>query len=104
MKLWTSDKIKLPEKEYLAFSEFLQRLANRVSVGYQRYGTIKPEAKYMSRLTEELKVYKKTGNMEQLLNIAVYAFLESYAPENKKFHFDANVDSATRSTFGGSRM
>lgn len=44
----------------------------------------------------ELKAYKKTGNEEHLLNIANYCHLESFAPENKKFHYDNTVDSVTR--------
>jgi hypothetical protein len=50
----------------------------------------------MHRLELELKEYKITGNNEHLLNVAVYCWLESMAPENKRFHFDATVDSATR--------
>lgn len=52
----------------------------------------------MSRLAKELAAYKKTGNMEQLINIANYAILEAMAPENPRFHFDAGVDSVTRKT------
>ena len=83
------------------FKAFLQQVVNRKCVGALRYGD-KPNRRkqYMSRLKKELEVYKKTGNFEQLLNIAVYAFLESAAPENRKFHFDATVESATRGEFG----
>lgn len=80
---------------------FLKRMANRLMVGAYRYGSPHSRKKYMSRLTEELKAYKRTGNEEHLLNIANYAWLESQAPENKKFHFDPNAPSATRSKFGG---
>ncbi len=79
------------------FRYFMQQVLNRRCVGALRYGD-KPQAKqrYMKRLSLELKAYKETGNIEQLLNIAVYAFLESVAPENKKSHFDPTVDSVTR--------
>ena len=50
----------------------------------------------MWRLGEELKAYKKTGNMEALFNIANYAWLESLAPENPKFHYDPTAKSNTR--------
>lgn len=55
----------------------------------------------MTRLSKELKAYRRSGNAEQLMNIAVYAFLESAAPENKLIHWDAAADSATRSEMGG---
>lgn len=80
--------------------EFLQRVANRFVVGGLRYGSPRKEKKYLSRLKEELKCYKKTGNNEHLLNVAVYCCLESIAPENKQFHFDPTVDSVTREKFG----
>ena len=86
--------------ELMAFKAFLQGQVNRELVGSLRYGKIQRRQRYLSRLTKELQVYKKTGNMEQLVNIAVYCFLESYAPENPKFHWDPTVDSATRGEFG----
>jgi len=55
----------------------------------------------MTRLSKELKAYRKDGNIEQLLNIAVYAFLESVAPENPKIHWNAAADSVTRGEMGG---
>lgn len=83
-------------REVSSFAKFLQMMSNRRAVGGERYGPIKVSAGYLTRLKKELKAYEKTGNMEQLLNIAVYAFLESYAPENPKFHFDNTVKSVTR--------
>lgn len=64
--------------------------------GHVRYGAPDRRKKYMTRLFLELKAYKKTGNVEQLYNIANYCILESIAPENKKFHFYALADSVTR--------
>lgn len=80
---------------------FLQLLTNRRVLGALRYGD-KPTKKqrYMSRMQKELDAYKETGNMENLLNIAVYCWLESEAPENKKFHFNPSIDSVTRREFG----
>lgn len=75
---------------------FLQLMTNRKQVGGLRYGPPAKKQKYLSRMKKELAAYEKTGNMEQLLNIAVYCFLESEAPENRKFHFDNTVDSVTR--------
>ena len=90
------DSLNVPASEMTAFSRFLQQMTNRRGVGYLRYGLVRHRQGYMSRLEKELAVYKCTGNREQLLNIAVYAFLESYAPENSKYHFDNTVKSATR--------
>jgi len=90
------DSIKMPPAEAAAFGKFLQYIANRRAVGSLRYGRIRTEQGYMTRLGKELATYKKSGNAEQLLNIAVYAFLESYAPENPKAHFDPTVESVSR--------
>lgn len=91
---------KLPPKESIEFQWFLQLMQNRRLVGGMRYGPINYRKKYMTRLKKEFKAYQETGNAEQLINIAVYAFLEFYAPENKKFHFDNKVDSVTRGEMG----
>ena len=84
----------------LSFGLFVQRMANRIQVGEIRYGSPKRRQRYMSRMMVEMEAYKKSGNMEHLLNIANYCWLEAEAPENKKFHFDAKVNSATRDRFG----
>jgi hypothetical protein len=90
------DSLNVPASEMSAFKKFLQQMTNRRGVGYLRYGLVLHRQGYMSRLESELKAYKRTGNREQLINIAVYAFLESYAPENEKHHFDNTVRSVTR--------
>lgn len=95
-------------KDFLDFMVFLNRLAYRWFQGHFRYGDPNRRQKYFSRLETEVDIYKigdlskgiKPGNLEQLLNIAVYCYLESKAPENPNFHFDSTVDSATRKEFG----
>ncbi len=94
--LWISQKIVRPNSEAIQTQTFLQRMLNRLIQGYVRYGAAKEEQRYMTRLIMEVKAYKKSGNVEQLYNIANYALLESIAPENKRFHFDASVESVTR--------
>lgn len=91
---------KLPLSHERQFKEFLQTMVNRRVVGQFRYGKPAASQQYMSRMEKEFKVYKRTGNQEQLINIAVYCFLESIEPENKKFHWDSTVDSVTRKQFG----
>jgi len=95
------DSLAVPEVEMHHFKIFLQRLANRRAQGWTRYGRINQRQRYMSRLITEARAYKRSGNQEQLYNIAVYAFLESYAPENPKAHFDNEQGSVTRKKFGG---
>jgi hypothetical protein len=94
------DSLAVPEAEMHHFKLFLQRLTNRRAQGWARYGKINRRQRYMSRLIAEAQAYKKSGNREQLLNIAVYCFLESYAPENLKAHFDNEIGSVTRKKFG----
>jgi hypothetical protein len=94
------DSLAIPEAEMHHFRLFLQRMANRRAQGSARYGRISKSQRYMSRLITEAQVYKKSGNQEQLLNIAVYCFLESYAPENKKAFFDPAAESVTRKRYG----
>lgn len=96
IELKLPDSMAVPLVEMQWYKLFLQQMTNRLGVGHLRYGKIDKRARYMDRLKKELAAYTKDGNMEQLLNIAVYAFLESYTPQNKKFHFDNTVDSVTR--------
>lgn len=86
------------------FHSFLQCLLNRRAVGslrYEPHGRADRRRLYMRRLSKELRRYRESGNFEQLLNIAVYCFLESQAPENRKFHFDNTAASATRKDMDG---
>jgi hypothetical protein len=84
----------------ISFGLFIQRQADRIQVGEIRYGVPKRRQRYMSRMQVEMDAYKKTGNMEHLLNIANYCWLESEKPENARFYFDQKVDSVTRKDFG----
>lgn len=94
MEIYWSKKLKLLNEK--SFLDFVQKMANRIMQGYCRYGNPSKDKKYFTRLLLEAKEYKKTGNAEHLINIANYAHLECFAPENKEFHFDNTVDSATR--------
>jgi hypothetical protein len=96
---WSSKSPRDPQK----FLDFVQRQANRLIVGEWRYGAPNRRQLYMSRLEKELEAYKKDGNVEQLINIANYAFLESIEPEHPQAHFDNLVASRTRHQFGGAR-
>jgi hypothetical protein len=94
-------KVFLPESarqidDVWDFLVYLNRQAARWFQGYCRYGNPKRSSRYLSRLKSEVLAYEKTGNAEHLLNIANYSYLESIAPENRKYHFDPTAESATR--------
>lgn len=94
------DSSTLPRAEAASFGLFLQRMANRIAVGFPRYGSPHRRKKYLSRIERELEAYKRSGNGEHLFNIANYAYLESEAPEHLDYHFNPEVDSVTRKEFG----
>lgn len=98
------DSLNLPKDEVDAFIRFLQQMTNRRAAGWPRYGRSDKRKRYMTRMELEVKAYRRTGNKEQLLNIAVYAFLESFAPENGKFHHNDLAESVTRMKLGGERV
>lgn len=83
---------------------FLQGLVNRRyqgSLRYERNYTPDRRKQYMKRLGMEFRNYRTNGNYEQLLNMAVYCYLESRAPQNRRFHFDPSVGSVTRGAAHG---
>lgn len=94
-------EVGMPIQESIEYQFFLQLMANRWIQGHCRYGSPHQRQKYLSRLKREVRAYALSGNQEQLINIANYAFLEWLKPENKKAHFDPFVDSVTRKEFGG---
>lgn len=95
------DSISLDLLTIMEYKMFLQAMLFRRIQGGMRYGDRpKKRQQYMTRLKKELDHYIDTGNHEQLLNIANYAFLESVAPQNPKYHWNNTVDSVTRPTMG----
>lgn len=88
-------------RDLIDFRAFFQQVLNRAGVGNVRYGEIDTRKRYMTRIGKELRAYRRTGNVEHLLNIAVYAWLESVRPEHRKQHWDATAESATRAEMGG---
>lgn len=92
-----SDKFR---HDWVHFIEFVQQAANRLAFGCARYedkhgGPVK-ENRYMTRMETEMKAYRRTGNSEHLRNIFNYAWLETRAPENARFHWNTEAESATR--------
>lgn len=93
--------LPIPMQDLVELRAFLQAMLFRAGVGHVRYGSPATQKKYLTRLSKELKAYKETGNAESLFNIAVYAWLESFAPEHKNQHWDMAAESVTRGTMGG---
>jgi len=96
--IFISDKLRT-RAEQRSLIEFLQEVANRCCVGAARYEHGDgPDARkrYMTRMLKETEAYKDSGNKEQLLNVAVYCWLESVAPEHRRFHWDPKAKSVTR--------
>lgn len=96
MNIYFPASIQVSAHELALFKSFLQGMAARWAVGGLRYGTPNSKAKYRSWIDKELKAYDRTGNMEHLVNVAVYAYLEVEAPSHPKFHWDPAAKSATR--------
>ena len=102
MKLdfWASDKSR-PGAEWRDFAAFVQKMANRLMVGYFSYevqhgGGATRKNEYKTRLEKEVRAYDRTGNAEHLINAANYCWLESRAPEHPNHHWDAREESVTR--------
>lgn len=94
MELIQPTRLKLRRESQ--FKNFLQQVLNRYTVGSIRYGEPDKSQCYLARLEKEIKSYKRVGNREQLINVAVYAFLEFIEPENILAHFDSTSRSVTR--------
>lgn len=96
MTFQVSIPARLTGHHYPRFARFLQQMANRIMVGQARYGDPSEEAGYLRRLKRELRAYERTGNMEHLINVANWAYLESVCPTDPvKFHFDNGVGTVT---------
>lgn len=96
IRLECPDSIELKNNKKQIFKMFAQTMLNRLFVGEVRYGPGNRRQKYFTRMKKELKAYEKTGNAEQLINIANYCVLEWIAPEHPKHHFDPTAESVTR--------
>jgi hypothetical protein len=102
LRLEIPDSFELKNYKKQIFKMFAQTMLNRLFVGEIRYGPAEKKQHYFSRLKKEVAVYQKTGNAEQLINIANYCVLEWIAPEHPKHHFNPTVESVTREDAKGS--
>lgn len=93
IQIYLPDTCKSPWREFRAF---LQAMSNRYGQGHFRWGIPNKRYKYMDRAFKELETYRRTGNIENLINTANYCMLEAQCPQNPKQHFNAYAKSATR--------
>lgn len=97
---WPHNWLKGDPRLHLVFASYAQKMVNRLLLGGLQYGPAQRRKRYAERAQVELDAYKKTGNMEHLINMSNYGFLESCAPSHPNAHFDDTVDSVTRKEFG----
>lgn len=101
----TPDRDGIHQDTAAHYRMWLQAMASRRWVGELRYekgrGPIRRQ-KYLTRLKREVEAYEKTGNVEHLINVANYAFLENEKPERPGgCHWDAMVESVARHVGSG---
>jgi len=97
---WPHGWLKRDPRRHLKFAAYVQWMVNRLLVGGLRYGPASKTQCYYKRAMMELEAYEKTGNMEHLVNVSNYGFLECQTPSIKGAHFANDVKSATRKKFG----
>lgn len=93
LSIFYPEKPSLPH--FREWYEFLRTITNYMINGHCRYGEPKKTQLYLDSLTEELKRYKRSGNREHLINIAVYCWLEMVAPQHNNHHWKDTEKSAT---------
>lgn len=89
------------------FSEdFVQKMKNRIVVSHYKYGWIResyPEiSDAIASLEERLDLYKKTGNLEHLVDVANFAMIEFMRPRHGNAHFEATDSDKSPGLVGGS--
>jgi len=69
--------------------EFLQGMADRMSVSFYKYGAVKDSNGLdpIKNLEERLRLYKETGNTEWLMDVGNFAMIEFMKPQHKDAHY-----------------
>lgn len=98
MGIEDSKSTRLEEILGTEFSEsFTTLMKNRMIVSYYKYGGVKqtyPElADAIACLEQRLDLYKKTGNLEHLVDVANFAMIEFMQPRHPGAHFEAKDSS-----------
>lgn len=89
------------------FSEdFVQKMRNRILVSHYKYGWMAhtyPEiGDAVASLEERLELYKKTGNLEHLVDVSNFAMIEYMRPRHINVHFEAQDSDKSPGVVGGS--
>lgn len=89
------------------FSEdFVQKMRNRIVVSHYKYGWMRdsyPElADAIASLEERLELFKKTGNLEHLIDVANFAMIEYMYPKHANAHFRATDSNESPGLVGTS--
>lgn len=88
------------------FSEdFVQKMRNRIVMSHYKYGWMSetyPEiGDAIASLEERLELYKKTGNLEHLIDVGNFAMIEYMRPRHKNAHFEAEDSEKSPGIVGG---
>jgi hypothetical protein len=91
----------LMERRHKAFVNFVQMMANRLMVGFYRYGDVKHQKdyrryNYFLRAQKALQHYDDTGNTEFLVDAANYCWLEFCVPSHPKAFFACSDSEGSR--------
>jgi len=93
LTFYFSNKLRVRHQPFL---DFVQKMANRLMVGFYRYGPVNKRQDYRKRLKGAVKHYDKTGNTEFLIDAANYCWLEFCAPSHPKAHFEVSDSLGSR--------
>lgn len=83
-------------KRHNSFINFVQMMANRLMVGFYRYGPVNKKQNYLRRIKSAVKRYESTGNTEFLIDAANYCWLEFEAPSHPRAHFECSDSNGSR--------
>lgn len=81
-------RLTAPESEFSP--EFVQGMADRMSVSFFKYGRVRKGAQTMDTMKSlalRLKAYEETGNTEYLIDVANFCMIEFMHPRHPKAHF-----------------
>ena len=96
LSFYFSDKLR---KRHAPFLDFVQKMANRLMIGFYRYGPVNKRQNYLKRLKRSIEHYDRTGNTEFLLDAANYCWLEFCAPSHPDAHFEPSDSMGSRIIF-----
>jgi hypothetical protein len=74
--------------------QFLQGMADRMSVSFYKYGPVKTSTSdHIKSLEQRLERYKEDGNLEWLMDAANFAMIEFMVPRHPQAHYSPTDSS-----------